>query len=56
VTVDISFKHYTQAEAAAFLRVIERVDAHSIRFRARDMAEAADFVEFLLTYGQDLQP
>jgi len=56
VTVEVSFKNYTQAEAAAFLRVIERVDAHSIRFRARDMLEAADFIEFLTTYGPDLQP
>ncbi len=56
VTVDVSFKHYMQAEAAAFLRVIERVDAHSIRYRAKDMAEAADFIEFLLTYGGDLTP
>lgn len=56
VTVDISFKNYMQAEAAAFLRVIERVDAHSIRFRARDMLEAADFIEFITTYGQDLAP
>jgi len=56
VTVDVSFKNYTQAEAAAFLRVIERVDSHSIRFKARDMIEASDFIEFLLTYGGDLQP
>ena len=56
VTVDISFKHYTQAETLAFLRIIERMDAHAIRFRARDMLEAADFMEFVTTYGQDLQP
>ncbi|MBI3406655.1 MAG: M55 family metallopeptidase [Acidobacteria bacterium] len=56
VTVDISFKHYTQAEAACFLRAIERIDSHTVRFRARDMAEAADFIEFITTYGQDLQP
>lgn len=56
VTVDISFKHYMFAEVLAYLRIIERVDAHSIRFRARDMAEAADFIEFITTYSQDLQP
>lgn len=56
VTVDVSFKSYTQAETAAFLRIIERVDSHTIRFRARDMVEAADFMEFLTTFGPDLQP
>lgn len=56
VAVDVSFKHYMFAEVLAFLRVIERVDAHSIRFRARDMVEAADFMEFITTYSQDLQP
>ncbi len=56
VTVEVSFKNYTQAEAASFLRVIERVDSHTIRYRARDMVEAADFIEFLTTFGPDLQP
>lgn len=56
VTVDVTFKNYMPAEVLAYLRIIERIDAHSIRFRARDMVEAADFIEFLLTYGPELQP
>ena len=56
MTVDVSFKNYMPAEVLAYLRTIERVDAHTIRFRARDMLEAADFIQFLLTYGPDLQP
>jgi D-amino peptidase len=56
LTVDVSFKNYMPAEVLAYLRIIERVDAHTIRFRARDMVEAADFIEFLTTYGPDLQP
>ncbi len=56
VTLEISFKHYMQAEMLAFLRNVERIDSHSVRFRARDILEAADFIEFVTTYGGDLQP
>lgn len=56
VTLEISFKHYMQAEVLAFLRNVERIDSHSVRFRARDILEAADFIEFVTTYGGDLQP
>src|SRR5262245_27585893 len=39
VTVDVSFKNYLPAEVLAYLPLFERTDAHSIRFRAKDMAE-----------------
>lgn len=56
VTVDIAFKNYMPAEVLAFLRTIERTDSHSVRFRARDMAEASDFMEFVLNYNAALEP
>ncbi len=56
VTVEVSFKNYLAAEVAAYMPGIERADAHSIRFVAKDMLEAADIMTFLLTYGPQLEP
>jgi D-amino peptidase len=56
VTVDVSFKNYMPAEVLSFLRIFERTDSHSIRFRARDMLEASDFFQFLTTYNPALEP
>jgi D-amino peptidase len=57
VTVDISFKNITPVETAAYLRrVFTRTDSHSLRFTAKDMAEASDILDFLMTYRADLAP
>lgn len=56
ITVDLTFKNYTPAEVLSYLRVVERTDSHSVRFRARDMAEASDFMEFVLNYNAALEP
>lgn len=56
LTIDVSFKHYLPAEVAAYLPAFERTSSHSIRFRARDMLEAADTMLFLLNYNLALEP
>ena len=56
VTVDVSFKNYTPAETLAYLPAFERTDAHSIRFRARDMVEAEAIRTFITTYRPDMTP
>ena len=57
VTVAISFKSITPVEAASYLRqVFTRVDSHSLQFVARNMAEASDILQFLMTYRIDLEP
>jgi D-amino peptidase len=56
VTVDVSFKHYTAAETLAFLPMFERTDAHSVRFRAKDMVEAEAIRTFITTYRPDMTP
>jgi D-amino peptidase len=56
VTVDLSFKSYMPAEVLSYLRAVERTDSHSIRFRAGDVAEASDFIEFVLNYSPSLEP
>jgi D-amino peptidase len=56
-TVTISFKSITPVEAASYLtQVFTRVDSHTLRFTAKDMAEASDILQFLMTYRIDLEP
>jgi D-amino peptidase len=54
--LEIRFKNYRPSELLAYLPIVERTDSHSIRFRAKDILEAARFVEFVLNYQPDLAP
>ncbi len=56
VALDLSFKHYRQAELLAYLPMVERLDAHSIRFKAKDILEASRFMQFVTKYEQGLAP
>ena len=56
VELEIRFKNYRPSELLAYLPIVERIDSHSIRFRAKDILEAARFVEFALNYQPDLAP
>jgi D-amino peptidase len=55
-SLEIAFKHYLMAEVVSYLPGTERVDAHTIRFRAKDLAEVANLFTFLDNYDQDLKP
>jgi D-amino peptidase len=54
--LDITFKNYTPAEVAAYLPGVERRDAHTIRYNARDITDVARFIQFLTTYNSALTP
>jgi D-amino peptidase len=56
LTVDLTFKNYTPAEALALLPGTERVDAHTVRFTARTVLDVARYLEFVTTYRSDLSP
>ncbi len=56
VTLDVSFKNYRPAEVLCYLRNVERLDSHSIRFIGKDILEVADFLEFIDTYSPSLEP
>lgn len=56
VDVEVRFKNYRPAEVLAYLPGVERVDAHAIRLRARDILEASRFLEFVTTYEPGLSP
>jgi D-amino peptidase len=56
VTLEISFKNYMPAEMLSYLRSVQRVDSHTIRFIGKDMAEVSDFVDVVDGYSADLAP
>ena len=56
LVVDVTFKNYLPAEVLAYLPMFERTSAHAIRFRPKDMAEAASVMEFIGQYRPDLAP
>jgi D-amino peptidase len=56
VTLELRFKNYRPAELLAYLPIVERVDAHAIRFRGKDMVEVAKFIEFVLNFEPGLSP
>jgi D-aminopeptidase len=56
VTLEMSFKHYRAAELLAYLPIVTRVDAHTIRFTGRDILEVSRFIEFVNSYSPDITP
>ena len=56
ITLEISFKNYTPAQMLSYLRVVQRLDSHTIRFVGKDMAEVSDFVDVVDGYSPDLTP
>lgn len=54
--LEIGFKHYLAAEVASYLPGAERTDAHSLRFRVKDIVEASNLLTFLNNWDQELTP
>ncbi|MDQ7064317.1 MAG: M55 family metallopeptidase [candidate division KSB1 bacterium] len=56
VTLEVTFKNYRPSQILAFLPIVDRIDAHSIRFVGKDMIEVSKFLEFMLSYEAGLTP
>ena len=56
IQLDVRFKNYRPSEVLSYLSIVERTDAHSIRFIGKDMIEVAKFLEFMLYYEPGLEP
>ena len=56
VQLDVRFKNYRPSEVLSYLSIVERTDAHSIRFIGKDMIEVSKFMEFIMTYEPGLEP
>lgn len=56
IQLDVRFKSYRPSEVLSYLSIVERTDAHSIRFTGKDMVEVSKFLEFIVTYDPALEP
>lgn len=56
VTLDVRFKNYRPPQLLAYLPIVERTDAHSIRYVGEDMVAVSMFLEFMLSYEAGLEP
>ena len=56
VTLEIGFKNYRPVEVLSLLRGVERIDSHAIRYQAKDILEASDFLNFVTAYSITLEP
>lgn len=56
ITLEMSFKNYRAAELLAYLPIVTRVNAHTIRFVGRDIVEVSRFIEFVNSYQPDITP
>ena len=56
VRLDVRFKNYRPSEVLSYLSIVERTDAHSIRFTGKDIVEVSKFLEFIATYEPGLEP
>jgi D-amino peptidase len=50
VTLELSFKNYRPVEMLGYLPIVERVDSHTIRYRAADILQISKFLVFALEY------
>ena len=56
VRLDVRFKNYRPSEVLSYLSIVERTDAHSIRFVGKDMVEVSKFLTFINNYELSLEP
>jgi D-amino peptidase len=56
ITLEMSFKHYRAAELLAYLPMVTRLSAHTIRFVGKDIVEVSRFIEFVNSYSPDITP
>lgn len=56
VQLDVRFKNYRPSELLSYLSIVERTDAHSIRFIGKDMIEVSKFIAFITNYEPGLEP
>ena len=56
VRLDLTFKNYRPAEMLAYLPIVQRTDAHSIRYTGRNVLEVSKFLQFVGAYEPGLTP
>jgi len=54
--LDLGFKSYRAPEVLAYLPIVQRTTAHTIRYAAGSIPEVARFLAFLGAYSPDIDP
>ena len=56
IELSVTFKNYRPSEVLSYLSIVERTDAHSIKFVGKDIVEVSKFLTFINTYELNLEP
>ena len=56
ITLEIQFKNWRPGKLLSYLPVFERIDAHAVRYIAKDMLEVSRVIEFVLNYQVGISP
>jgi D-amino peptidase len=56
IELSVTFKNYRMSEVLSYLSIVERTDAHSIKFVGKDIVEVSKFLTFINTYELTLEP
>ena len=54
--LDLGFKSYRASEVLAYLPIVERTTAHSIRYTSGSLLDVARFLSFVGAYSPDIDP
>jgi len=56
IELDITFQSYLPSEVLAYLPIVERIDARTVRYVGGDMVEVSKFLRFVEGFSADLKP
>ncbi len=56
IQLDITFQSYQPSEVLAYLPIVERIDARTVRYVGADMVEVSKFLQFVESFSADLKP
>jgi D-amino peptidase len=56
LTLEVSLKNYRPVELLGYLSNVQRIDAHTIRYQAKDIIELSKFLQFVTNYDPALTP
>ncbi len=56
VTLDLRFKNYRPSQLLSYLSIVDRPDAHSIRFVGTDMIDVSKFLTVVGSFNAGLEP
>jgi len=56
IQLDLTFRSNEPAELLAYLSIVKRIGARTIRYTTRDVPDAVQFLQFVTNYRLDLDP